>query len=75
MTREVWHYKDSNDDLIRRAINLFNWKTAFENENIDEKILALNKTIFNIISDNSKHNYSSRLLNKLLNVQRNSKLD
>ena len=23
-TREVWHYKDTNDDLIRRAINQFN---------------------------------------------------
>ena len=31
-TRVVWHYKDSNDDLIRRAINHFNWERIFENK-------------------------------------------
>ena len=30
-TREVWQYKDSNDDIIRRAINQFHWERAVEN--------------------------------------------
>ena len=49
-TREVWHYKDSNDDLIRRAINQFNWERASENKNVDEKVLTFNKKILNILS-------------------------
>ena len=128
----VWHYKDSNGDLIRRAINQFNWGGAFENKNVNEKVLTFNKTVMNILSnfiphklivcgdkdplwfmtkikslihekiktckvlrkniendqhieklflqnclkwtiDDSKLNYCSRLANKLLNVQRNSK--
>ena len=27
-TQEVWHYKDSNVDLIRRSINEFDWERA-----------------------------------------------
>ena len=133
-TCEVWQYKDSNDDLIRRAINQLNWERAFENKNVDEKVLNINKTVLNILSnfithelivwdgkdspwfntkikslirekikickssaknietnqqieklkslqnrlkqmiDDSKYNYYSRLANKLLNVQSNSKL-
>ena len=124
-TRELWLHKASNDNLIRRAINQFKWDRAFENKNVDEKVLAFNKTILYIISnlipyelitcdnkdppwfnikikllihekiktykaigknfennqqirltwmiDGSKHNYYSRLANKFLNVQRNSK--
>ena len=26
--QEVWHYKDANTELIRQAINEFNWKRA-----------------------------------------------
>ena len=49
-TCEVWHYKDSNDDLIRRAINQFNWERASENKNVDENVLIFNKIIWNILS-------------------------
>ena len=49
-TREVWHYKDSNDDLIRRAINQFNWERASENKNVDENVLIFNKIMWNILS-------------------------
>ena len=51
----VWHYKDSNDDLIRRAINQFNWERAFKNKNVDEKILTFNKTDMNILSNFIPH--------------------
>ena len=53
--REVWHYKDSNDDLIRRTINQFNWERTFENKNVDEKVLTLNKTVINILSNFIPH--------------------
>ena len=49
-TRVVWHYKDSNDDLIRRAINQFKWERASENKNVNEKVLTFNKIILNILS-------------------------
>ena len=35
---EVWHYKEANADLIKRAINNFNWEKAFSNTNITEKV-------------------------------------
>ena len=54
-TREVWHYKDSKDDFIRRAINQFNWERAFENKNEDMKILTFNKTVLNILSNLIPH--------------------
>ena len=36
--REVWHYKDANTELIRRAINELNWQRAFLNANVNEKV-------------------------------------
>ena len=51
----VWHYKDSNDDLIRRAINQFNWERDFENKNVDEKVLTFSKTVVNILSNFIPH--------------------
>ena len=45
------HSKDSNDVLIKRTINQFNWERAFENKNVDEKDLSFNKTILNILSN------------------------
>ena len=32
-------------------INQFNWERAFENENVDEKVLTFNKTVLNIFSN------------------------
>ena len=54
-TGHVWHYKDSNDDLIRTAINQFNWEKAFENKNVDEKVLTFNKAVLNILSNFIPH--------------------
>ena len=33
--REVWHYKDASTKLIRRAIEEFNWQSAFLNTNVN----------------------------------------
>ena len=48
---EVWHYKDANTELIRRAINEFNWQRAFLNTNVNEKVDIFNSTILNIFSN------------------------
>ena len=34
--RKVSHYKEGNADLIKRAVNNFNWKKAFSNPNIND---------------------------------------
>ena len=49
--REVWHYKDANTELIRRAINEFNWQRVFLNTNVNEKVDIFNSTILNIFSN------------------------
>ena len=53
--REVWHYQDSNVDLIRRSINEFDWDRAFANKHVDEKVLIFNKTILNALSNFIPH--------------------
>ena len=50
-----WHYKDANTELIRRAINEFNWQRAFLNTNVNEKVDIFNSTILNILSNFIPH--------------------
>ena len=47
--RQVWYYQELDTELIRRAIDLFDWKKAFENTSVDEKVAIINKTSFNIL--------------------------
>ena len=53
--QEVWHYKDANIELIRRAINGFNWTRAFSNTSVNEKVNIFNNTILNILSNFIPH--------------------
>ena len=53
--REVWHYKDADIELIRRAIDGFNWQKAFSNKNVNENVDTFNKTILNILSNFIPH--------------------
>ena len=53
--REVWHYKEANADLIKRAISSFKWEKAFSNTNINEKVSLFNKTILNILNNYVSH--------------------
>ena len=53
--RDVWDYKEANADLIKRAINNFNWEKAFSNTNINEKVSLFNKTILNILNNYIPH--------------------
>ena len=45
--RDVWLYRDTNTDLTRRAIDMFDWHRALVNTNVNEKLFILNKTILN----------------------------
>ena len=33
-SREVWHYREANTNLIRRTISNFNWEKAIYNTNL-----------------------------------------
>ena len=43
--RGIWHYKDANSELMRRAINEFNWQRSFLSTNVNEKVDTFNSTI------------------------------
>ena len=49
--RDVWHYREANTGLIRRAIKEFKWERAFSNTCVNEKVDVFNITILNILSD------------------------
>ena len=54
-SREVWHYREANTDLIRRAISNFNWEKAFHNTNVTKKLSIFNETILNVLSNYIPH--------------------
>ena len=47
--REVWHYNDVNNNLIRHAVNQFNWQKTFLDKNLNEKVNIFNETTLNIL--------------------------
>ena len=53
--REVWHYRETNPDLIRRAISNSNWEKAFHNTNVTKKVPIFNETILNVPSNYIPH--------------------
>ena len=54
-SREIWHYREVNNDLIRRAISNFNWEKAFYNTNVNKKVSIFNETILNVLSNYIPH--------------------
>ena len=54
-SREVWHHREVNTDLIRRVISNFNWEKAFYNTNVTKKVSIFNKTILNVLSNCISH--------------------
>ena len=52
---EVWHYQDSNVDVIRRSISEFDWDRSFANKHVDEKVSIFNKTVLNVLSNFFPH--------------------
>ena len=50
-SREVWHFKEAKTDLIRRALNDFNWERTFSNTNVNEEVCIFNKSALNVLSN------------------------
>ena len=55
LLRQIWHCQEADTELIRRAIDLFDWKNAFENSSGDEKVAIFNKSILNILHNFIPH--------------------
>ena len=53
--REIWNFKKTNTDHIKRVINGFPWEMSFANLDINEKVCLFNKTIKNILSNFIRH--------------------
>ena len=47
----VWHYQQADTELIKRSLEIFDWKNAFSNCNPNEQVSVLNKTLLNIMSN------------------------
>ena len=53
--RTVSYYERANTELIRRAIDQFDWVRALSNVNVDEKVYFFTKTLLNIIQNFIPH--------------------
>ena len=53
--REMWHSREANTGLIRRAIIEFNWERAFSNTSVNKKVDTFNRAILNILSNSIPH--------------------
>ena len=53
--RNVWHYKQANIELFRRAIDNFDWNRALDNVSPNRQVSIFNDTILNIISNFIPH--------------------
>ena len=53
--REIWYYQKVNIDLIKRAINSFDWEKAFSNIDIDKMVSIFNQTIINTLCNFIPH--------------------
>ena len=47
----VWNFKKSNNDAIKRAIELVNWNFLFSNKNVHEQVVIFNQTLMDIFSN------------------------
>ena len=69
--RTVWFYKKANPELIRRAINEFDWIRALSNVSIDKKVCYFTETLLNITLLNNNSvlpNNLAKLTNKSLDT-------
>ena len=49
--RTVWYFKHANSDHIKRAIDIFDWKSALNYIEANDQVSVFNSTILNIISN------------------------
>ena len=53
--RLVWHYQQANTDLIKRAIELFDWEKSFSNLDVNKQVSVFNETIIKFYSARNNH--------------------
>ena len=53
--RLVWHYQQGNTDLIKRAIEFFDWKKSLNNFHVNKQASVFNETIMNIFENFIPH--------------------
>ena len=46
--RTVWHFSQANFDHIKRAVDLFDWKSALTDLDINEQVFIFNNIITNM---------------------------
>ena len=53
--REIWDYRNANNEGIQRSRTSFNWKKSFQNKNIKAKIEIFTETLKIIFSNYILH--------------------
>ena len=51
----VWYYQQANTDLIKRAIELFDWEKRLSNLDVNKQVSVFNETIMNIFENFIPH--------------------
>ena len=79
--REIWHYQKANIDLIKRAINSFDWEKAFSNIDVDKMVSIFNQIIINILCnfiphemvlfDDRDRSWRNKQIKKLIHEKKN----
>ena len=49
--RTMWHFSQANSDRIKRAVGLFDWKSALIDLDVNERVPVFNDAITNIMSN------------------------
>ena len=49
--REIWEYKRANVEMIQKAITNFNWKRAFSDSSVNEKIRFFSENLKNMFGN------------------------
>ena len=49
--RQVWDYKHTETNPIKKSLNQVNWNQVFQNKNVNEQVAILNNIILNIFSN------------------------
>ena len=53
--RKIWYFQKADINLIRRAMNEFNWERAFFSHDINKMVSVCNTTIKNIMAKFTPH--------------------
>ena len=54
-SRKIWHFKEVETVLTRRALNDFNWEKVFSNTNINKKVCIFSKCVLDVLSNFIPH--------------------